>query len=190
VIDVEGVKTYSNRQALDELARLASATPAKRAIVEIGVFRGGSLRTMAESTTAPVYGIDAWGLDNLYQGDSGESGGKYNGDRDMQTAQKLTSHLDNVTLIRDYSSSAAANYNGPLIGMLYIDAEHTYEAALADYRAWKQHLASDAFIAFDDYTETFPGVKQAVDEIIVTDKLARVKVHGGRLAVTRKRVRK
>lgn len=186
MIDVEGVKTYSNRQALDELARLASATPAERAIVEVGVFRGGSLRTMAEAAKCHVYGIDAWGLDNLYQGDSGESGGKYNGDRDMRTARRLTEHLSNVTLVRDYSSMAATNYDGLPIALLYIDAEHTYEAALADYRAWKQHLASDAFIAFDDYTETFPGVKRAVDEIIATDNLTPVRVHGGRLAVTRK----
>ncbi len=186
MIDVAGAKTYSNRQALDKLARLAAATPADQAIVEIGVFRGGSLRTMAEATNCHVYGIDAWGLDNLYQGDSGESGGKYHGDRDMQTAQKLVAHLDNVTLIRDYSSVAATNYDGPPIALLYIDAEHTYEAARNDYWAWKRHLAVDAFIAFDDYTETFPGVKRAVDEIIVTDSLRAIKVHGGRLAVTRK----
>lgn len=187
MINVEGIKTYSNRPALDELARLAAQVPDYQAIVEIGVFRGGSLRTMAENTTAPVYGIDAWGLDNLYQGDSGESGRKYNGDRDMQTAQKLVGHLDNVTLIRDYSRSAATDYHGPLIGLLYIDAEHTYDAALADYRAWKRHLATEAVIAFDDYTPTFPGVKQAVDEIITTDNLAPLEIHGGRLAVTRKR---
>ena len=186
MLNVAGAKTYSNREALDELARLAAATSTDHAIVEIGVFRGGSLRTMAESTTAPVYGIDAWGMDDLYQGDSGESGGKYDGDQDMETARKLTEHLDNVTLVRDYSSCAAANYDGPPIGTLYIDAEHTYEAALADYRAWKQHLAPNAVVAFDDYTETFPGVKRAVDEIVATDNLAALKVHGGRLAVTRK----
>lgn len=187
MIEVDGVKTYSNRDALDELARLAATVPPDHAIVEIGVFRGGSLRTMAENTTAPVYGIDAWGMDELYKGDSGESGRKYNGDRDMQTAQKLVGHLDNVTLIRDYSTSAAADYHGPPIALLYIDAEHTYDAALADYRAWKHHLATEAVIAFDDYTETFPGVKRAVDEIIATDNLAPLEIHGGRLAVTRKR---
>ena len=186
MLNVAGAKTYSNREALDELARLAAATPTGQAIVEIGVFRGGSLRTMAESTTVPVYGIDAWGMDNLYQGDSGESGSKYDGDQDMETARKLTEHLDNVTLVRDYSSSAAANYDGPPIGLLYTDAEHTFNAVTADFRAWQPHLADGANIAFDDYTETFPGVKRAVDEIVADYNLAALTIHGGRLAVTRK----
>ncbi|ORA77197.1 hypothetical protein BST28_18950 [Mycolicibacter kumamotonensis] len=150
------------------------------------MFRGGSLRTIAKAArTRHIYGVDAWGLEGSYASKS-ESASKYGGLDTMAIAERAVDGLG-VELVRGFSTEVAAAYDGPPIALLYIDAEHTYDAVTADFAAWRPHLADGAHICFDDYTETFPGVKRAVDEIITTDGLAAVEVHGGRLAVTRRR---
>ncbi|MDD7813675.1 class I SAM-dependent methyltransferase [Mycobacterium sp. CSUR Q5927] len=183
MIKVDGIKTYSNAEALGALEKCATSVPADRAIVEVGVFRGGSLRTIAKvARTTHIYGVDAWGLEGSYASKS-ESATKYGGLDTMAVAQRAVSGL-NVELIRGFSTEVAATYDGPPIGLLYIDAEHTFDAVTADFHAWHPRLADDAHIAFDDYTETFPGMIDGIDMIVAEYNLAPIGVHGGRLAVT------
>lgn len=183
MITVDGIKTYSNAEALDALAQHASRVAKTKAIVEIGVYRGGSLRTIAQAARCHVYGIDAWGLEGTYPTRS-ENPNKYGLDN-MRIAQQAVAHLDNVTLTRALSAQAAANYDGPPIGMLYIDSDHTYDAVLADWAAWHPHLAPRAVIAFDDYDHKHPDLTRGVDTIVATHHLRPLEVHGGRLAITR-----
>jgi hypothetical protein len=50
--------------------------------------------------------------------------------------------------------------------LIFIDAEHTYEAAKADILAWWPHLKDDGEMAVHDYiTQQFPGVTKAVREL-------------------------
>lgn len=183
---VEGVKTYSNREALDELARLAGRVAKAKAIVEVGVYRGGSLKTIADAAKAHVWGIDTWGLEGAYSSGS-ESPTKY-GIANMEAAKKLLAGCENVTLTRAFSADAARAWDGPAIGMLYVDAEHTYDAVLADFAAWLPHLASKAVVAFDDCTDKpeHAGVRRAVVEI-AAEYLGPLSVRGNRLGVARLR---
>ena len=183
MIHVGGVKTYSNREALNTLARLASEVPETEAIVEVGVYRGGSLKTLAEHTTAHVYGVDTWGLEKAYESGS-ENPTKY-GLHNMYIAARIIDGLPNVTLIRDYSTRAAAEYHGPPIALLYIDAEHTRQAVLADWYAWSPHLTHNPVVCFDDYDHKHPNLKAGINHIIAEANLT-LEVHGNRLAVTRK----
>ncbi len=183
MITVDGIKTYSNAEALDTLATLAGRVAKTKAIVEIGVYRGGSLRTIAQAARCKVYGIDAWGLPGTYPSGT-ENPAKYGADN-KAIAERAIAELDNVTLIRDYSTEAAGKYDGPPIGMLYIDSEHTADAVLADWEAWSPHLAPRAVICFDDYDHKHEDLKTGIDLIVDTAGLQPIEVHGNRLAVTR-----
>src|SRR5690606_32548683 len=143
-ITVDGIKTYSSREALDALANLAAKVAKTKAIVEIGVYRGGSLRTIAQAARCRVYGVDAWGLPGVYPPGT-ENPDKY-GVENKAIAERAVADLDNATLIHNYSADAAATYDGPPIGMLYIDSVHTRDAVLADWHAWSQHLAPRAIV--------------------------------------------
>lgn len=183
MITVDGIKTYSNAEALDALATLAGRVAKTKAIVEIGVYRGGSLKTIAQAARAHVYGIDAWGLPGTYP--SGTENPKKYGTDNKAIAEQAIAGLGNVTLIHDYSTAAAATYSGPPIGMLYIDSEHTADAVLADWEAWSPHLAPRAIVCFDDYDAKHPDLCAGIDLICDTADLAPLEVHGDRLAVTR-----
>jgi hypothetical protein len=59
-------------------------------------------------------------------------------------------------------------YRGPTPAMVFIDAMHTYEEVLKDIR-WA--IANGVpVISGHDYSDDWPGVKKAVDEIFGNDK--------------------
>lgn len=180
-----GVKTYSNREALDKLAELAAKVAKSSRIVEVGVFRGGSLRVIAEAAKCQVYGVDTWGLEGAYVSGS-ENPAKY-GDSNRVEAERHCAGLPNVTLVKGFSADIAALYTQPKIGLLYIDAEHTREGVLSDFAAWSPHLRKNATVAFDDYT-TKPehaSLRAGIDELVEAGRIELVGVYGGRLAVAR-----
>lgn len=182
MIEVDGVKTYSNKGALEALAKFASHVQPPDSIVEIGVYRGGSLKTIAQAMQpgVRVIGIDTWGLEGAYESGS-ENPEKY-GIENMKIAERLLEGVHNVILDRNFSVEAAKGYAGT-VGMLYIDGEHTYEAVHADFKAWSPYLHEGSVVTFDDYTAKpeHLGVRKAIDEIAAA-YLDNFKVYGNRLA--------
>lgn len=169
------------------LADFASGVSRDQAIVELGVFQGRTALLMAwgarEGNGAHVWGIDAWEMTgNTYgppfkTGDSREWA-KYN--------VEALGYAGDITLIHGYSQEEAQRWSGPPIGLLYVDADHSYSGAVGDIRAWAGHLAPGALIAVDDYGhQDYPEVGRAVDDLVEEGFLAPVQVFHDRLAVTR-----
>jgi len=80
--------------------------------------------------------------------------------------------LDKLVRAWKVPSVAAADRwpAGEPVGLLFVDAVHTYEAVLADFDAWHPHLREGSLVCFHDYgRETFPGVTEAVDELTTHD---------------------
>jgi predicted O-methyltransferase YrrM len=70
----------------------------------------------------------------------------------------------NVRLIPATTIDAAAVWTEP-IDYLYIDADHSYEAVLADLDVWVPHVKQGGLILGDDYGHhLFRGVRQAWDD--------------------------
>lgn len=55
-----------------------------------------------------------------------------------------------------------ATYDGPAPSLVFLDADHSYEATLQDIR-WAQSVGATV-ICGDDYGSAFPGVIRAVEE--------------------------
>jgi cephalosporin hydroxylase len=175
------VDTLTEPAALDWLHTAASTVTPGHAIVELGVYRGGSLKHLITGAPdgVPVYGVDAWGLPGTYEGRP-HMHARYPA-ADKRVAARIAK---GATLLHALNTDAARDYTGPPVALLYIDSEHRHQQVLADYHAWKPHLTPDATVVFDDYIPRFPGVIQAVNELVTAGELANLHVIGSRLAAT------
>lgn len=153
----------------DALRALAAAVPADQAIVELGSFKGMSTAYLAtgarDGNGAPVFAIDPWDLPGNPYGKHGYSAPVVRAEFERQLrGLRLWSR---VTPLRAFSTDAAAAWDGPKVGLLFVDADHAEAAVRADINAWRPHLADVHVIACDDLdTPRNPGVRVVVDELV------------------------
>lgn len=152
----------------EKLAELAAAVPAGQAIVEVGSFRGKSTCYLAagakDGNGARVFAVDAWDLDGNV---TGRFGFAETSTRETFDAQVRAMRLaGRVTALQGFSVDVAAAWDGPPIGLLFIDGDHSAGAVRADFAAWSPHLAPAAVVVFDDYgTPKNPGVREVVESL-------------------------
>lgn len=166
---------------------MAARVPATQCIVEIGVYRGRTTCWLAHGAQsgrgAHVYGIDPWDLP-----DHQPAKPKFSRSEQREIAQdyvRKTGHADHATLIQGYSQAVGASWEGPKVGLLYVDGDHTTDGVLRDWEAWRPHLAGTATIVFDDYDDDSFGVRKAVDHLHAEGHITRPTVVAGRVAVAR-----
>jgi hypothetical protein len=179
--EARGLITHEVGQAL---AVLAAEVPADLAIVELGSYKGMSTAHLAtgakDGQGAHVYAVDPWDLPGNVYGKHGYSAPIVREEFESQLrALRLWSR---VTPVRAFSTDAAADWSGPPVGLLYVDADHAESAVRADVAAWTPHLADGHVLAFDDLdTPRNPGVRVVVEELVATGY--RLDVQAERLAV-------
>lgn len=131
-------------QMADDEARTlftaASALPPTAVIVEIGTFMGGSAALLAQ-TGNTVYTVD----------------------KEILCYETL-SKFPNIKMVEGDSVVVAGVWTTP-IDFLFIDADHTYEGARADLRAWLPHVKPGGIVVFHDY-DSHVGITKAVNEAI------------------------
>lgn len=169
------------------LADMAIQVPSDQAIVELGVYQGRTALLMSwgarQGHGAHVWGVDPWDLPgNVYDPPFTDAGSRnwarYN--------VRATGYANHVTLIQGFSHDVATSWDGPEVGLLFVDGDHTKAGARRDIEVWMPHLASGAVIAVDDYGHPdWPGVAEAVDELVAEGTLEPIKIFHDRLAVTR-----
>lgn len=179
-----------SREVGELLYSFAALVPSDQAIVELGSYRGKSTCYLATGSAAAghgasVYAIDAWSEEVSAWRKSvlSELPSPLFDDFLAQISKADAEEI--VTPIRSLTALAAEGYTGEPVALLYIDGDHHKEAALADFRAWRRHLTSDAVVIFDDYGVTKNiGVTEAVAALVDSGELVNMEVRaGGRLAI-------
>lgn len=160
----------------DHAARIA----ADQAIVEVGSYKGKSTCYLAAGAKhgngAHVYAVDAWDTPGNPTGRFGYA--EPSTRETFETQVRAMRLWGQVTPLQGFSTDVAKQWDGPPIGLLFIDADHAAHSVRDDYDAWAPHLAPDATVIFDDFdTPKNPGVRAAVTSI------APWSVEAGRLAV-------
>lgn len=146
------------REVAEELGRAPKA-------VEIGSWLGASARAMVRGG-ATVLCVDTWkgaGSDCL-----GEMAKKFDVFTQFlhNTADERDSGKINSWQGPSLAAAASPEFAAEIFDIIFIDAEHTREAATADIRAWLRHLSPGGVMVIHDYlSATFPGVTTAVQEI-------------------------
>jgi len=133
-------------------------------VVEVGVFAGESTEWFLRSgKVARLIAIDPWrgGYDPA---DTASGCNMEEARAAFLAGPGSDSRV--ITLMTD-SLMAAALLRPLAANVVYIDADHRYEAMVRDLPAWRPHVRPGGWIAGHDYTvPQHPGVRQAVDEIL------------------------
>lgn len=190
------VRGLTSDEALMALADMARQVPPDEAIVELGVYQGKSALSLAWGSSqgqgAHVWAIDPW---EMYQGEPvdlsfmGSGYGATNTKGTRRWAEhniRSLGYSRTVTLIQGHSRFEGQAWQGPPVGLLFIDGDHSYEAVQGDLLSWADNLAAGATIVFDDYVSNWADtVIRGVDELVQAGIIERPEIHSGRLAVTR-----
>lgn len=123
---------------------------------EVGVYRGGFSRQIAELGVGHLYCVDAWTQYPAYEIDSLC---QTNQDDNMQaTKYELRDWIarGECTVIKGFSAVVAKDWKVPM-DFLYLDSIHTYEFVIEDLRLWSKHIKPDGVIMGHDFTETSAG---------------------------------
>lgn len=166
---------------LRALRDLAALVPRGQAAVELGVFRGGSLRAICEGARegVRVFGVDTFGgvgTPEYYREGSDWlgwwsrlAGRQHSWKEDLRAAEAAA---PSATIIVGDTAETGVRWWGPRVALLYVDADHSYEGVRDDWIAWSPRLASSgACVIFDDYMyrvrgkDHYPGVTRFVDEL-------------------------
>lgn len=144
---------FSGKKIIALLQNLAKCLdPLNEAYLEIGVYRGLSLISVAGVFDGPAFGID-----NFSQFDKEKK--NYNLIREHTERLKL----NNLNLINDDFESALRNLEnytgGRKTGLLFIDGPHDYRSQIMCLLLSAKHLARDAVIVVDD--SNYMHVRQA-----------------------------
>jgi hypothetical protein len=161
---------YADEEAV-HLYDLAEQTSWDQWIVEVGSYRGFSGMVLAAGSINRLVPrlalIDVWGMEPFRIEDRHPLVGLIENIGELLCHADKVGLLERLFLLRMQSFYAAAIWpEGAKIGLLHIDAEHTYEALKQDMEVWEKHLVPGAMMVVHDYwPEPYPGVVQAIDEI-------------------------
>lgn len=184
LIDLHRLDGLITPEVGEWLYHAARAVPDHLAIVELGSYKGASTAYLAagsrDGNGAQVYAVDAWAPDVTAPRWSPVAT-----KAEFETQLRSVGLRGYVVAIQARTADAALTYDGPPVGLLFVDADHSEPGVLADVRRWRRHLAGDALVVLDDYrTPKNPGVERALAQLLTEGTLRRlVEVAGGRLAV-------
>lgn len=200
-----GTKDWSEFEGLEGLtsdegcrALYALALEATSAIVELGVYTGKSICYLGAGSRdghgVPVWGVDLWDThkDRVRHKRSMPAQETEVRLKARKQVHDMGLWKNPITLIRDFSAGYPKRYEGPKVDLLFVDADHTRDAVLADFAAWWEHLADEAVIVFDDYSQRVEGkypegrVRDAVKKLKKDKWLVEVEEVAGRFAVAKK----
>jgi predicted O-methyltransferase YrrM len=138
---VEGWLTPAQGRALFDLA---SSVPVGQAVVEVGSHRGKSTILLASGLRD---GVTLTAIDPF---DDPRWGG---GPESLEVFLANLSRAgvaDRVDLRRGLSADAAAAWDGPPVGLAWIDGAHDRGSVLADIDGWDPHLAEGGTMLLHD----------------------------------------
>jgi len=149
------------------LGELAACISAQGAIVEIGSFKGRSTVMLAK--VAAHYGLGSViSIDpHTHELSTGAAPGSLPSTYDdflfSLRSAKVEQHVE---IHRAFSTDVARTWQRP-IRLLWIDGDHTYAGAKADFDGFARFLQPNAVVALHDSLNDFPGpIRVFVDDIL------------------------
>ncbi len=149
------------------LGFMAACSPATGVIVEIGSFKGRSTVMLAKVAghygLGPIIAIDphTHNLSLEHQGTPLPS--TY---EEFQSSLRTAGVSEQVEVHRAYSTDISSNWKRQ-IRFLWIDGDHSYEGAKADFDGFSRFVSVNGVVALHDALNNFPGpIRVFVEDIL------------------------
>lgn len=171
VLDQKTAPGLIENPCRDVLVDMASRVPAGECVVEIGSYMGRSTGHLALGVErggrgVRVHAIDPWETRTDYAPEylaSTQSVARYGL---SETREAFEAHLaatgaaDYVDVHQGLATDVAESWDGPKVGLLFHDGDHTAEAVFADLKAWLPHMSDRAVIVLHDTDDVRYGVAE------------------------------
>lgn len=129
---------------------------------ELGVAEGYFSNDLLSQGLETIYMVDAWATLNT-KGD-GASPQEWH-DKNMTDALKRVSkHGEKAVILRGTTADMSHLVPDESLGLLYLDAGHSYESVKEDLINWVPKVVKGGIVAGHDFLNTAYGVQQAVME--------------------------
>ena len=161
---IGSVFTYTSPRELAALYRLAQQVPAGGRVVEFGSHLGASTAYLLAGTRdrkATVVAVDTWRNETMPEGEQ---------DTFAQFRANTAAGADRLETVRAKTAEVSADELGHA-DLVFIDADHSYAAASADFRLAARLLTDRGVIAFHD-SIVFSGVSRTIGEALAEGRWA------------------
>jgi len=150
------------------LRDLAARVPADQAIVELGAFAGRStgwlLLGAQDGHGAHVTTVDPW---ERYAGDYYDYPEYLAARRRFEAwMARIGATPDRHTVVQDVAHQVAEAWQGPQVGLLWHDAEHSADAVARDLAAWQAHIAPGGVVVLHDAGNPRMGVVEGARRVL------------------------
>ena len=142
------------------LKDLINEIPNKGTMIEIGTFTGESTVIFGDHF-AKVIGIDPM----LQDYDKQDPTSKFNFNEVLDMFNDRVKNHNNISLIQKTSDDAVKELDSQTYDFIYIDGIHQYENVKQDIINYLPMVKKGGVIGGHDYGPSWPGVRQAVDEM-------------------------
>ena len=154
------IEGFTKESELEFLCEVARGMPDHAAIVEVGSWKGRSTVAMCEGLRAGS-GATLWAVDTFAgDPDVAETAGPIDQEAIAAEFAKNTAGYDCLRVIVADSVQAAAEFDDGSLDWVFIDADHSYAAVVADIAAWAPKLKPGGLLSGHDYGRA--GVTDAV----------------------------
>jgi len=130
-------------------------------VLEIGSYKGKTTHALCTACKGQVTAVDIWQKD--------VAAASYNptdpltGNIIYDEFIKNVGHFPNLRILKMWSTEAKQLLKQQKFDMIFIDADHAYEAISSDLDCWTEN-ATKIICGHDYEHRDYPGVKKAVDE--------------------------
>lgn len=130
---------------------------------EVGVAEGLFSRDILSWGVSFLYMVDNWGRIPGAFGD-GDSPQEWHDKNYSDAVNRVLPWQEKVKVLKGLSVEMAKLVPDESLGLVYLDACHTYECVTADLEAWLPKLVPGGIMAGHDYLMPEYGVKEAVND--------------------------
>lgn len=130
---------------------------------ELGTAEGNYSRDLLAAGIVKLYMVDIYDHIPKVKGDANSP--KYWHDANYQKAkQQVKPFGEKAVFLKGRTVAMAAKVPDDSLGLLYLDADHSFEGVMADLNAWFPKVVKGGVIAMHDFENSAYGVKEAAQD--------------------------